>query len=685
MGSCCSLAVQAEKEGQEPEKGLGAWLERICGRLETWPFLAVGGLCLLASFLLTGHGCHDGGKVVWWNPAFVTVFICGVPILREAVESLFVARKIRASVLIATAMVACLAIGQVFAAGEVAFIMALGEMLEAITLKRARKGLTKLVSLVPPTARYVVTCPKCLAQGIRFKDLPISEIEVGNGVRVLPGETIPVDGVVTEGTTTVDQSVMTGESLPVDKAAGDEVYSGTINRFGAITIRVTKAGDDSSLQKMIRLVKEAERRKAPVQRIADKWAAILVPASLALAVMTCFGVWAWSGDLTTGLIRGVTILVVFCPCSLALATPTAIMAAIGQATKHGVIVKSGEALERMGRVTVACLDKTGTLTTGRLSVAEVATFDAAVSQDEVLRLAAAVEASSEHPLAKAIAAEWEKRQERRFPEGGVRDFAMTPGKGVKGVVDGRTVVCGTEAWLRENGVNVSRAGATDGPASRLRGEGKAVVLVASGSVLVGLVALADTPRAEAKEALAELVEAGVAPCLLTGDHAATAAAVARELGMAEVKAELLPEQKAAAVEAIQGGGRLACMVGDGVNDSVALKTAHVGIAMGGAGSDIAVEAADIALVGDDLSKLAYLKRLSVGCVNIIKANITLSMCLNAVAITLSVLGILTPVTGALVHNAGSVLVVTNAALLYDRKFGGRRLLREDVEGGDARG
>ena len=300
MGSCCSLAVQAEKEGQEPGKGFGAWLERVCGRLETWPFLVAGGLCLLASFMLTGHGCHGAGRVVWWNPAFVTVFICGVPIMREAVESVLVARKIRASVLIATAMAACLAIGQVFAAGEVAFIMALGETLEAITLKRARKGLTKLVSLVPPTARYVVTCPKCLAQGIRFKDLPISEIEVGNGVRVLPGETIPVDGVVTEGTTTVDQGVMTGESLPVDKAVGDEVYSGTINRFGAITIRVTKAGEDSSLQKMIRLVKEAERKKAPVQRIADKWAAILVPASLALAALTCFGVWAWSGDWATG-------------------------------------------------------------------------------------------------------------------------------------------------------------------------------------------------------------------------------------------------------------------------------------------------------------------------------------------------------------------------------------------------
>ena len=670
MGSCCSLAVQAEQEGRAPARGFGAWFARLCGRLESWPFLLAGGLCLLAGFLLTGHGCRDGGvtRVMWWNPAFVAVFVCGVPILREAAESLFVARKIRASVLIATAMVACLSIGQVFAAGEVAFIMALGQTLETVTLKRARRGLAKLVSLVPPTARYVVTCPKCLAQGIRFKDLPVGEIEVGNGVRVLPGETIPVDGVVTEGTTTVDQSVVTGESLPVDKAVGDEVYSGTVNRFGAITIRVTKAGADSSLQKMIRLVKEAERRKAPVQRIADKWAAILVPASLALAVFACLGVWAWSGDWTTGLVRGVTILVVFCPCSLALATPTAIMAAIGQATKHGVIVKSGEALERMGHVTVACFDKTGTLTTGRLSVAEVVSFDASRPKDEVLRLAAAVEASSEHPLAKAIA-----EGRAACPQTVAVDFSMEPGKGVKGVVAGRTVVCGTEAWLRENGAGAGLSCACAAEAAmRLRGEGKAVVFVAEGGVAVGLVALADTPRAEARDALTELAAAGVAPCLLTGDHAATAASVAQELGVTEVKADLLPEQKAEAVASIQRQGRLVCMVGDGVNDAVALKTAHVGVAMGGAGSDIAVEAADIALVGDDLSKLAFLKRLAMGCVKTIRANIALSMCLNAVAIALSVLGVLTPVTGALVHNAGSVLVVTNAALLYDRKFNGRR-------------
>lgn len=648
--------------------------------LQTWPFLSFAGLCLAASFFLTGHGCGVEGmrRCFWTDPALLTVFVCGLPLLREALEALFERRRIVSPLLISIAMVACLSIGQVFAAGEIAFIMALGEMLEERTLDRAKKGLSKLVSLAPETAHRVTGRTDGQEQGGVCVDVPVETVAPGDVVRVLPGETVPVDGIVADGVTTVDQSVMTGESLPVDKREGDAVYSGTVNRFGAIDVRVTKSGTDSSLQKMIRLVKEAETKKAPLQRIADKWASVLVPVSMAVALLTFLGVWwccangfaavpAGSTALMTGLIRGVTILVVFCPCALALATPTSVMAAIGQATKHGVIVKSGEALEKMGGVRVICLDKTGTLTTGRLSVKSVVSFAERFSEADVLRLAAAVEAYSEHPLAKAMVEE--SRQRGQGDEWNVQSFAMSPGRGVRGVVDGMSVVCGTEAWLRENGIGTeSEDPRVPETAVRLRREGDAVVLVAVDGAAAGLVALADTPRAEAKKAIDGLVAAGVSPWLLTGDHAATAEAVAHELGLTEVRAELLPGQKASVIEEIEKGGRPVCMVGDGVNDAVALETACVGVAMGGAGSDIAVDAADIALVGDDLTKLAYLKRLSTACVRLIKTNIALALGINAAAVALSALGLLTPVSGALVHNAGSLLVILNAALLYDRKL-----------------
>lgn len=647
MGSCCSIAAKEERaaEGNQSKE---SFLEAICERLETWPFILAAGLSLVASFFFRGKLPFD--------PAIISAAVCGLPLLREALYMLFVKKAVKSSLLISTAMISCLAIGQTFAAGEVAFIMALGEMLEAFTLKRAKQGLKKLVSLVPPKARYIVTCPKCLAKGEKFRDVPLSKLEIGDGVRILPGETIPVDGVITEGETTVDESVMTGESLPVDKKPGDEVYSGTINRFGAISVKVTKTDSDSSLQKLIRLVKEAERKKAPVQRIADRWAAILVPAALAVASLTFLGVWMWSGDLETGLIRGVTIMVVFCPCSLALATPTAIMAAIGQATKFGVIIKSGEALEKMGSVSAVCLDKTGTLTTGNLSVSRVEAFGGK-PKDEVLKAAAAAEASSEHPLGKAIAAACLGEK----PE--AASFTMVPGKGVAARVGEEEVVCGTAGWLEERGTSLSRAEAE--AADDARKDGSAVILVAIGGRAAGYIALADTVRPEAKNVVMELRSAGVKPFLLTGDNEATAKAVAAALGIDDLKAGLLPGEKAGAVSAIRGA---VAMVGDGVNDAVALKTADVGIAMGGAGSDIAVEAADIALVGDDLEKLPYLKRLAVSCVKTIKFNISLSMTINAIAIALSIAGLLTPVTGALVHNCGSVLVVLNAALLYDRKF-----------------
>lgn len=660
---CCGGCCSGDTGNAADKPGAAGLVDKIARRLGSWPFLSAAAASLAVSLALRGHSHGAATCASWRDPAWIAVAICGLPLVKAAIHALFIERRIKATLLISTAMAACAFTGQVFAAGEVAFIMMLGEKLEDWTVGRARKGLARLTSLVPAMARRIVTCPKCLARGEKFKMVPVAEIKPGDGLQILPGETIPVDGEITEGATSVDQSVMTGESLPVDKAPGDEVYSGTINRFGAFAMRATRQGEDSSLQKLVRLVREAEAKKAPVQRIADRWAGILVPASMCLALAVFIGIWAYSGDLHTAMMRAVTILVVFCPCSLALATPTAIMAAIGQAARHGVVIKSGEALERMGKVEIACLDKTGTLTTGRLSVAETHPFRNA-NADDLLALAAAAESTSGHPLAQAIVREAEKTG-ARVPESA--DFRMTPGKGVAAKVGGREIACGNAAWLAENGAALDASEEADAEARRR--EGKAVVLVSCDGKPLGFLALSDTVRDGAAAMLAEFPAAGLRPVLLTGDHASTARSVADALGIEDVRAELLPSGKAEAIARIQSEGSHAAMVGDGVNDALALETATVGIAMGGAGCDIAVEAADIALIGDNLAKIPYLKRLSDGCVKIIKFNITLSMSINFVAIVLSALGMLTPVTGALVHNLGSVMVVLNAALLYDRNYG----------------
>ena len=544
-------------------------------------------------------------------------------------------------------MFAAIAIGDLFAAGEVAFIMAIGALLEDATTNRAKKGLKKLISLAP-------------TQGRRIRDgkeemIPAEKIVKGDMLRILPGETIPVDGIIISGETSVDQSIMTGESLPVDKAGGDTVFCGTINRFGAIDIRATKVGEDSSLQKLIRMVQEAEDKKAPMARIADRVASWLVPVAMLVAAI--------AGIATQDIVRAVTVLVVFCPCALVLATPTAIMAAIGQATKHGVIIKSGEALEKMGKVDTIAFDKTGTLTYGKLEVSDVLSLAPDLDEEKLLYLAASAEAKSEHPLGKAIGA-YAKKLDLPLSESAA--FQMTSGKGISAEVDGYQLLCGNEKYLHERGVSVTaNAAATS---EKLRLQGKASILVAANGQCVGVIALSDVLRPEAAAMVQKLTAMQTNTVLLTDDNQKTAVYFAAQVGIREVYADLLPEDKVGNIAALQKHGRNVCMIGDGVNDAPALKTASVGVAMGSMGSDIAVEAADIALMSDDISKIPYLKRLSNATVKTIKLSITLSMCINFLAVTLSVLGLLNPTTGALVHNAGSCFVVLIAALLYDRKF-----------------
>ena len=555
-------------------------MKRVIGKLED--LLALGGIKKDIA-LLAISGIAVIGSLLNFRPfpfdlAWIAVVLCGLPIILEAVIGLITAFDIKADVLVSLALIASLCIGEIFAAGEVAFIMQLGALLEELTVAKARAGIEKLVRLTPQTARVL--------RGGSEQIVPAEQVQVGDRLRVLPGESIPVDGIVISGQTAVDQAVMTGEPIPVDKTVGDDVSSGTVNRFGAFEMEATKVGEDSSIQRMIRLVQSADAGKAKIVGLADRWATWIVVVALTAAVLT----WLITGQT----IRAVTILVVFCPCALVLATPTAIMAAIGNATRHGFLVREGDALERL---------------------------------------------AGARPPAAA-------------------EFRMLPGRGVTAVVEGKTILAGKPELLTEHGVALPAFPAAE---EHIR-QGCTVTAAAIDGTFAGCIALSDTPRAESAATVAALTALGVRPVLLTGDHEAAAKAVADGLGSREVRANCLPEDKLSAIGAFQAAALPVCMIGDGINDAPALKKADVGIAMGGVGSDIAVDAADIALVDDEVKELPHLVALSKRMMTTIRLNMTFSMALNFAAVTLAIIGTLSPVVGALVHNAGSVLVIANSVL-----------------------
>ncbi len=576
-----------------------------------------------------------------FDMAWVAIILCGVPIILEAVIGLVTAFDIKADVLVSLALIASVCIGEDFAAGEVAFIMQLGGLLEELTVARARAGIEKLVHLTPQTARI-------LEDG-QERVVPAEQVQVGDLLRVLPGEGVPVDGVIVSGQTSINQAVMTGESLPVDKGVGDQVSSGTVNQFGAFDMRASKVGEDSSIQRMIRLVQSADAGKAKIVGIADRWATWIVVIALSAAALT----WFFTGQI----IRAVTILVVFCPCALVLATPTAVMAAIGNAAKHGFLVREGDALERLARVKVIAFDKTGTLTCGTPQVAAAVSVSGRWTKEQVYRLAAQAEQLSEHPLGKAIVSCC--RRELGGELAPVDSFQMLPGLGVCAQCEGLQILAGSPRLLAEHGVGME----VPSEAEAFIRKGCTVTYLAVDGQFAGFIALADTLRRESAGMVGTLAGLGVRPVLLTGDHENAAGAIASQLGIGEVRSSCLPEEKLQAIGEYQAQGEPVCMIGDGVNDAPALKKADVGIAMGGTGSDIAVDAADIALVDDEVKELPHLIALSQRMMGTIKGNMAFSMSLNFLAIALAITGTLNPVVGALVHNAGSVLVIVNSAFL----------------------
>ena len=619
-----------------------------------WLMIGVSALCLLLDVIpmvedFFGRDLLDLSFLPG-DPAWLTIAISGYPLVYEAVSRLCKGRgmgRISSALLITMAMMAAIGIGDLFAAAEVALIMAIGEMMEKQTTNRAKRGIEKLLSLVPTMARRLEDGKEVM--------VPLAEVRVGDRLRIIPGEHVPVDGKIIFGETSIDQSLVTGESMPVEKKMGDSVFCGTVNYLGTADIVAEKVGNDSSIAQMIRMVREAEARKAPAERMADKAASYFVPAALLLSVLTYF----FTGDI----MRAVTILVVFCPCALVLATPTAIMAAIGQAARHGIIIKSGESLEKLGDVNTIAFDKTGTLTHGKPEVTGVISFSPLISEEKLLQLAATVEGRSEHPLGRAVC-RYALAQGILAKE--ISAFHVTPGRGIEATAKEGRMACGSLAFMEEKGFPVSAE--KKAQVQAWENEGKAVVLLALEGQVVGLLGLSDMVKTEARSIVEKLQEMKIRIVLLTGDNSKTARYFATLTGIVHVFADLLPHDKVNRIRGMESEKRKVCMVGDGINDAPALKSADVGIAMGRLGSDIAVDAADIVLLSDDISKHPYLKRLAKETLSTIKLSISLSMVINLLAVACSVMGLLTPTTGALVHNAGSCFVIFLAAMLYDKKL-----------------
>lgn len=590
-----------------------------------------------------------------FKPVWISIVISAFPFLVGAIKNI-VKFKIKNSLLITIAVIASVFVGEYFAAAEIAILMAIGELLEDYTVDRAKKGLNDLISSAPKKAKKLIKTN----DSYTVKEVPIEEIENGDIIRVMPGEIISVDGIIKEGFSSIDQSILTGESLPVDKTVGDEVFCGSMNCFGSIDI-VAKDVENSSLQKFIDLVERAEKEQTPMQTVIDRLAVKLVPTALLIAIATFAIMMLSNFDLYTSINRAVTVLVVFCPCALFLSTPTAVMASIGQASKHGVIIKTFNALEKLAKVNKIAFDKTGTLTYGKLNVNDIENFSE-FSDEKIMSLISSLESKSEHPIAKSVT---EYLDEKNIKKENVENFKMKIARGVEGEILGNKYFCGNEKYFRENNINV-RDNIKE-KIEKYSNEAKNIILFGDEKEVLSIVTLSDTLRENAKEMVENLKSFEIEPLLLTGDNLLTAKYFSDKVGITEVKAELSPEEKFENIKNLKENN-VVCMIGDGINDAPALKLADVSVAMGKTGSDISIESANIVLMGHDVSKIVYLKKLANATVKTIKFNIIISLLINFIAVILSVLGVLNPLVGAIVHNLGSILVILNASLLYDRKF-----------------
>lgn len=603
---------------------------------KTVTFIIISSICLFMSLI------QSVDELLHFNLSWVAIILCGLPIIKEAATCLYEEFDIKADVLVSLALIASVIIGEIFAAGEISVIMTIGALLEDLTVQKAQSGIENLVKLTPKQARIIRDNKEIMINA--------DDIEIGDIVRVIAGETIPVDGVIIKGQSSIDESIMNGESLPVDKYVGDDVLSGTINQYSTFDIKATKTSQDSSLKRMIKLVKEADSKKAPIVSLTDKWATWIVVIALVSSIGTYL--------VTHQILRSVTILVVFCPCALVLATPTAIMAGIGNASKYGMLIKGGDVVERLSKIKNIAFDKTGTLTYGKLSVVEYKSFNPEYDDEALLKILASVEAYSEHPLGKAITSYYKENNEELLD---IQNFTVNPGKGITANLGEKSILVGNLKLIKDVDINLNKD--IINISEEFTKKGCTVIYLSIDNKLIGYVALSDILREEAKEVISYIKSQKINPVMLTGDNKNSAQNIANIVGIDDIHPSLLPEDKMNIIKNLEDSKSPTCMIGDGVNDALALKYSSVGISMGSIGSDIAIEASDIALASDDIKNIPYLLYLSKKTMKTIKLNITFSLALNFLAIILAITGILNPVVGALVHNLGSVFVILNSAKL----------------------
>ncbi|MFA6467832.1 MAG: heavy metal translocating P-type ATPase [Bacteroidota bacterium] len=538
-------------------------------------------------------------------------------------------------------------------AATIITLILLGKMLEARAKLRASDAMRKLMSIQPKTAQVF--------RNSVYSEIAISNVVINDRILVRPGEKIPVDGIVEKGETAIDESMMTGESIPVQKKSGDAVIGGTINTTGSIEFHATAVGSATVLAQIVRLVEEAQGSKAPIQSLADKIAGVFVPVVIGIALVTFLGgMILFDLPFTNAMIHAIAVLIIACPCALGLATPTAIMVGTGRGASSGVLIKNAESLERAGSVTAVVFDKTGTITEGKPSVTDVLLFNE-YSKEDLLMLAASVEHRSEHPLSKAIVQYAEKHQTAVRP---VEGFLANPGHGIIGTVEGKNVIIGKEEIMRESLINISTAVES---VARLQTEGKTVVYVGVQRKLAGIIAIADTVRETSLEAVERLKQMNISVTLLTGDNANTAQAIARQVGITKVIANVLPKDKAEYIKQLQSQHQIVAMVGDGINDAPALAQADVSLAMA-SGTDVALETADVALMRHDITAVVRAITLSRKTISTIKQNLFWAFIYNVIGIPLAAFGMLSPTFAAGAMALSSVSVVTNSLRLRKTKL-----------------